>query len=131
MRVDGLDNSYWIAVGVSLQTDESWSYGSETFFGSNSVGNIMGPQEKEISGSPTYVYNKTQHNNYKALTWYHRWNDGDIVSIELDCDFHTVEVTHNGVKKPTLTIPDKEVWPWVNIYQAGASVHLIPWAEKW
>lgn len=53
MKVVGLDNSYWIALGVAVTTEKAWSYNSPDFIGSNSVGNIMGPQESSISGAPT------------------------------------------------------------------------------
>jgi len=46
--------------------------------------------------------------------------------MTLDTENKTFEIKHNGKSAVTLNVPRGELWPWVNIFQAGTSVTLVP-----
>lgn len=55
------------------------------------------------------------------------WENGDIISVTLDCDAspRTLNISRNGQPLPTLNVQDGTLYPWFNLYQPGSSVTLL------
>ena len=55
------------------------------------------------------------------------WSGGDTFQFELDCDRHTLQVTHLGsqVSRRFTDLPDKEYFVFAGLYSKGNSVMFV------
>lgn len=64
------------------------------------------------------------------------FDNGDIISVTLDCDVRTLSIRKNGIPLPVLKVqPGVKLYPWFNLYQSGSSISLLDhyeggWVEE-
>jgi len=106
--VEGLDDAYWVAVGVGREEASLFSYSGGQTMGFASNGVILGVAGEDRTGRLA------------------NWDNGDIVTVTLDCDEHTLSLARNGKHLHTMrNLPVMPLWPWVNMYNPGASLLLL------
>jgi len=109
VRVGGLDDTgFWGALGVTSQPGKSFAYRQEGIFtGYSGAGNIFSPQTESSQGVSR------------------RWKNGDVITMVLDCDKHTIAFWINQDQQPTLPTLNTELWPWANGYSEPTNFTLL------
>lgn len=74
------------------------------------------------SARNVFYYNKADERPNMA-----EWDNGDIITVTLDCDARTLVIARNGDPLPALPVqPQGRLYPWINLYQSDSSVTLLP-----
>lgn len=108
VRLEGLQNNFWTAVGTTANPQTTFTYGAAGLSGYSSHKNIFYPDKDSEDGE-------------------HAWDNGDIISVTLDCDAHTLNISRNGEPLPTLQVQSGvKLYPWFNLYQGDSSIILLP-----
>lgn len=68
------------------------------------------------------VFHSTKEHESEDRTW----DNGDIITVTLDCDAHTLDISRNGQPMPTLEVQSGvKIYPWINVYQGNSTVVLV------
>lgn len=57
------------------------------------------------------------------------WENGDEITLRLDCENHTLDIYRCNMYQATLEVPDGRLYPWASISAAGQAVTILSYVR--